>query len=132
MSEENVEVMRQIVEAFNRGGVEAALPRFDDDVEWAGPDEWLDDHLYQGHDGLRKLASQWTDSFDEYRLDPDRFIDAGDSVVILLFARGRIKGSEVPIAQENSWVCRVENGKATHVQVYFSWHEGLERAGLPK
>jgi ketosteroid isomerase-like protein len=132
MSEEHVKVMREIVENFNQGGVEAALPHFDSRVEWVGPREWLDDHLYRGHEGLRKLASQWTDNFDEYRLDPDRFIDAGNSVVVLLFARGRIKGSELPISQENSWVCRVEGNKARHVQVYFSWHEGLEHAGLAK
>ena len=130
MSEENVEVMRHVVENFNRGGVEAVLPYFHDDIEWVGPPEWLDDHLYKGHEGLRKLASQWTDSFDEYRLDPERFTDTGTSVVVLLFTRGRIKDSELPIAQESSWVCRIENGKVTHVQVYFSWQEGLEATGL--
>jgi hypothetical protein len=51
-------------------------------------------------------------------------------VVVLLFARGRIKGSALPVAQEISWVCQMENGKATHVQVYFSWEEALEAAGL--
>jgi ketosteroid isomerase-like protein len=131
MSEEDVEVMRRAVETFNRGGVDAALPYFDHDIEWVGPPEWLDDHLYKGHEGLRKLASQWTESFDEYRLDPERFIDTGSSVVVLLFARGRIKGSGLPIDQEGAWICRIANGKAVHVRVYFSWQEGLEEAGMP-
>jgi ketosteroid isomerase-like protein len=130
MSQENVEVMRQIVEAFNRDGVEAVLRHFETDIEWVGPPEWPDDHLYKGHEGLRKLASQWTETFDEYRLDPERFIDTGASVVVLLFIRGLIKGSALPVAQETSWVCQMGNGKATHVQVYFSWEEALEAAGL--
>lgn len=132
MSEEDVELMRHVVEDFNRGGVEAVLPYFDTDIDWVGPPEWVDDHLYKGHEGLRKLASQWTGSFDEYRLDPERFIDAGTTVVALLFARGRIKGSAIPVEQEVSWVCRVENGRATQVQVYFSWAEALEATGLSR
>jgi ketosteroid isomerase-like protein len=69
-------------------------------------------------------------SFDEYRLDPERYIDTGASVVVLLIARGRIKGSGLPIDQEGAWICLIANGKAVHVRVYFSWVEGLEEAGL--
>jgi ketosteroid isomerase-like protein len=130
MSEESVDVIRQVVEAFNRGGVEAALRYFDPEINWVGPPEWLEDHLYEGHEGLRRLASQWTENFDEYHLDPERFMDTGDEVVVLLFARGRIKGSAIPVDQAVTWVCQVRNGKAAHVQVYFSWEEGLEAAGL--
>ena len=130
MSEENVEVMRDTLETFNRDGVEAALRYFDTDIEWVGPPEWLEDHLYKGHDGLRRLASQWAQNIDEYHLSPERFIDTGAEIVVLLSARGRIKGSATPIEQEVSWVCQVRNGKTAHVQVYFSWEEGLEAAGL--
>jgi ketosteroid isomerase-like protein len=130
MSEENVEVVRQVVDSFNRGGVEAALRYFDPAINWVGPPEWLEDHLYEGHDGLRKLALQWNENFDEYRLDPERFIDGSDAVVVLLFLRGRIKGSAIPIDQAATWVCQLRQGKVAHVQVYFSWEEGLDAAGL--
>jgi ketosteroid isomerase-like protein len=126
----DVDVVRQVVEAFNRGGVEATLRFFDPEINWVGPPEWLDDHLYEGHQGLRKLAGQWNENFDEYRLDPERFIDAGARVVALLLARGRIKATAVPVDQAVTWICQVSNRKVAHVQVYFSWKEGLEAAGL--
>ena len=130
MSEENVNVIRRIVEAFNRGGVEAALPYFDSEIKWVGPPEWLEDHLYEGHAGLRRLAEQWTQNFDEYRLDPERFIDSEAGVIALLLTGGRIKGSVDPIDQPVAWVCQLSGGKVAHVQVYFSWEEGLDAAGL--
>jgi ketosteroid isomerase-like protein len=130
MSEENVEVIRRIVEAFDRGGVETALRYFDPEIKWVGPPEWLEDHLYEGHEGLRRLAGQWTENFDDYRLDAERFIDTPGGVVALLFARGHIKGSGMPIGQALTWICQVSGGRAKHVQVYFSWEEGLEAAGL--
>jgi ketosteroid isomerase-like protein len=130
MSEEDVKVMRDALEAFNRDGVEAALRYFDPDIEWVGPPEWLEDHLYEGHDGLRRLASQWTQSIDEYHFNPERLIDTGAEIVVLLSARGRIKGSATAVEQEVTWICQMKNGKAAHVQVYFSWAQGLEAAGL--
>ena len=69
MSQENVELVKRSFEAFSRGGIEAALSYFDPEVEWIGPPEWLEDHLYKGHDGMRKIASVWGENFDEYRLD---------------------------------------------------------------
>ena len=92
MSQENVEVVRDTLAAFNRGGVKAALDYFDPSIEWLGPPEWLEERLYKGHDGIRKIAAVWTENFDNYWLDLEKTIDAGDRVIALVYQRGRIKG----------------------------------------
>jgi ketosteroid isomerase-like protein len=132
MSQENVEVVRATFEAFNRQGVEAALPYFDPEIEWLGPPEWLEEGLYKGHDGIRKIAAVWTENFDEFRLDLEKAIDAGDHVVALAYQRGRIKGSGDPIEQPIGYDWEVGGGKAVRVQVYFSWKEALEAVGPPE
>lgn len=71
---QNVEVVRAALEALNRDGVEAALAYIDPEVEWLAPPEWLEEHLYKGHDGVRKVASIWRETFDEYRLDLEEAI----------------------------------------------------------
>jgi ketosteroid isomerase-like protein len=131
MSEENVEVVRRTLEAFNREGVEAALAFFDPEVEWLGPPEWLEKHLYKGHDGIREIAAIWGENFDEYRLDLKEAIDAGgDHVVALVHQRGLIKGGGDPIEGRLGYDWEVRDGKGVRVQVYFSWEEALEAAGL--
>jgi ketosteroid isomerase-like protein len=130
MSQENVEVVRRTLTVFNRDGIEATLENFDGEVEWIGPPEWPDDRTYKGHDGIRRLAAAWGENFDEYRVDPDRLIDAGDRVVALANQRGRIKGSAVPIAQEVGVIWTVRDAMIVHVEAYFSWSEVLEAAGL--
>jgi hypothetical protein len=45
MSRENVEIVRRTIEAFNHGGIAAALSYFDPEVEWLGPPEWLEERL---------------------------------------------------------------------------------------
>jgi ketosteroid isomerase-like protein len=130
MSQENVEIVRRTIEAFNGDGVQATLQYLDPEVEWLAPPEWLEERLYKGHEGIRRLASQWSENIDGYRLDPERFIDADDAVVVLLFARGRIPGGAAPIEQKLGYVWEVRDRRGVRIQVYFSWEEALEAAGL--
>ena len=130
MSREDVEVVRRTIEAFNLDGLDAALEYLDPEVEWLAPPEWLEERLYKGHEGIRRLASQWAENFDEYHLDPHEFMDAGDQVVGLVFQRGRIRGSHDPIEQRIGYVWEVRDGKGARIQVYFSWEEALEAGGL--
>jgi len=130
MSRENVEIVRKVFDTFNREGLEAALTYFDPEVQSLGPPEWLEEHLYKGHDGMRKIASVWAENFDEYRLDVERLIDVGDEVVVLLYQRGRIKGRTDTIEQPIGYEWQLRNGKAVRVQVHFSWEAALEAVGL--
>jgi SnoaL-like domain len=94
MSDELAAPLRGAIEAFNDEGVDAALEYFDPEIEWWAPPEWLEDRLYRGHEGLRELATFWTEQFDDYHLSADKFIDlGGDQVLALLHQGGRIRGS---------------------------------------
>lgn len=130
MSQENVEIVRRTIATFNEDGGEATLQYLDPEVEWLAPPEWLEERLYKGREGIRRLASQWSENIDEYRLDPERFIDADDAVVVLLFARGRIPGGTAPIEQKLGYVWEVRDRQGVRIQVFFSWEEALEAAGL--
>jgi ketosteroid isomerase-like protein len=130
MSREDVRVAHDAIAAFNSGGVEAVLEHFDPNVEWIAPPGWLEDHLYMGHDGIKKIASLWTEHFDEYRLDLYRTIDAGDDLLALLYQRARIKGTCDEIEQPVAYDWELHDGKATRVHVYFSWEAALEAVEL--
>ena len=69
--------MLNAIDAFNETSVEEALPYLHPEIEWVAPPEWLEDRLYKGHDGIRRLSAYWTQLFDEYRLIPQRVTDAG-------------------------------------------------------
>jgi ketosteroid isomerase-like protein len=130
MSHENAEIVAHAISAFERAGVEGALEYFDPSVEWFGPPEWPEDRVYEGYDGLKTLAAVWIESFDEFRLDLERAIDAGDHVIALLYQRGRIKGSSSQIEHKVGWDCEVLNGRIARVHPCFSWGEALQTAGL--
>ena len=131
MSEENVESVRRMADVFNRSGIEAALPYVDQQIEWYGPPEWLEQHVYKGHEGMRQLAATWSDNFDGLRFDVERIIDvADDELLVLAYQRGRIKESGVPIELRVGYEWRLRKGKTVRVQAHFSWEQALEAVGL--
>jgi ketosteroid isomerase-like protein len=128
LSEEDLDIVRLTIEAFNREGVEAAIEYLDPGVDWVAPREWLEERVYEGHDGIRRIASQWSENFDEYRIDVEELIDMGPRVLALVFLRGRIKEGGDPIEQRTGYVWEVRGGKGVRVEVYFSWEEARRAA----
>ena len=130
MAQEHVDVMRRTVEAFNTEGLEAALAHFDPEVEWIAPPEWLEERVYNGREGIGRLATSWGESFDEYRLDVEETRDLGDCALVLLTQRGRIKGSGEPMQWRIGWLWEARDGLTVRVRVFFSWEDTLAAAGL--
>ena len=126
MSEEHIDFARRFFATFNREGVEGVLTHFDPEIEWLVPPEWLEERVYKGHAGLRKLAAAWAGNFGGYRLDFERLIDLGDDeLLVLAYQRGLIKGSNVGIEHRVGFEWLLRDGKIARVRVHFSWEEAL-------
>jgi ketosteroid isomerase-like protein len=126
----NEDLARRALESFNTGGVESALEAFAPDAEWRAIPEWPEDEVYRGHDGLRRLGALWTDNFDDYRIEIERLVDAGDRVVALVHHAGTAKGSGMEISQPLGFVFDVREGRFTRVATYSKWDEALAAAGV--
>lgn len=134
MSQENVESVRDAMEAFNGRDIDRLLEFADPEVEWHPPAELPGTSVYHGHDGVRQAIADMLDAFGDLRAESQRFIDADDRVVALYRWRGRGSASgiavddfEVPvgvIATMNA------DGRATDVRFYITWEKALEVAGV--
>jgi ketosteroid isomerase-like protein len=133
MSQENVERVRGMIEAFNTGGVDAALVHVHPELVWMAPPEWLEKPIYEGHEGIRELAASWGQNFEEYRVHVDRLVDLDDGrVLALLHQRGRIKDSGTQVEQPVAWITELRDGLIARVDVFFRWKPALEASGLPE
>ena len=56
MSQENIEVVRRIARAFNKGDVDAIVAELDPAVEWEEQPIPGIDPVYHGHEGVRRWA----------------------------------------------------------------------------
>jgi ketosteroid isomerase-like protein len=130
MSQENVEIVRRAIEAFEQGGLDSTLPFYDPDVTWEEAEDEPDGETYQGHDGLRALVGKWLVPFDDLRIEPEEFIDAGKAVVMPYRFRGRERSSGRDITGPETWVFWLRDGRICEVREYRYKAEALEALGL--
>jgi ketosteroid isomerase-like protein len=131
MSQRNVELVRRSFEAYASGGIEATFPFYAPDIVWDPGPEWVEETVYRGHDGIRRIDAVFLESFDDYRLQLHDVRAAGDRVVALYEAIGRIKGSARTIQQPVGIVIdEVRDGKIAAVRSYFTWARALDAVGL--
>jgi uncharacterized protein len=134
MSQENVEVVREIYHAVTRRDTETVFALYDPEVEWdfsrSSHKNVTGTTSYQGHDGLRRWWRVWGEVWTDYEDRLDELIEAGEQVisVITLRGRGRVSGAQVEVEQYGVWTLR--RGKVIHVAWFDSREEALEAAGL--
>jgi len=99
MSQENVEIVRRLVEAFYDRDGETAASMLDAEIEFESA--LVEHKTYKGMAGMLEYRRDLDDAWAEWRSDGDRFLSAGsESVVHLYRIVGRGKGSGVPVAQD--------------------------------
>ena len=120
MSEEDVEVIRKGIEAFNAGDVEAMLALADPDLEWrpAFGAATGGATAYHGYAGFREYWRGTQDIFDYFRFEPEQVIDDGTSIVVVGRGSGRAKGSGIQIDQPFAMLWKVRAGKTVFGQTF--------------
>ena len=130
MSQENVEVVRRGYDAFNSGDVEGVVATVGPDVRWDMSERVFNPAVYEGHDGMRRFVEEIDEVWEDFRLEPLDFIDAGDKVVVSHLIRGSGKGSGVDVELPSTSVYTVRRGKVIEARMYCEHGEALEAAGL--
>jgi ketosteroid isomerase-like protein len=86
MSEENVDIVREIYHAVARRDAASAFAVYADDIVWevSARRAIVMDRAYHGHEGVRRFWRDALLAFGEVDLDVEELIDAGDRVVALI------------------------------------------------
>ena len=93
-SEKVIADLREAYAAFNRGDIDAALKPFDAQIEWSEPPEFPGGGMYRGLDGVKRYLTQSRAGLAEGSSEPERFIVAGNRIVVFVHAWVRRQGSE--------------------------------------
>jgi ketosteroid isomerase-like protein len=88
--------------------------------------------VYRGHEGLRQLQREWLEAFETHHIDAERFIDAGDVIVVGYRVTGRGKASGAAVEMHRWNVYRIRNGLVIRIDMFETKTEALEAAGLPE
>ena len=131
MSKENVEIVRQSHETFNRRDLDAYLALLDPDVEFTpyvraveglGP--------YQGHDDVRSWWDEWLTGLPDLKVDLHEVRDLGDQMLVRGALRGHGAASGAAFERTYWGLFRVRARRIVWWHAFQSEAEALEAAGL--
>jgi ketosteroid isomerase-like protein len=132
MSQENVELVRQVVEAVNRRDAAAFLATVCPDVEWEDGLFWSEgSRMYRGRAEVRQWLDEILEPWESFNLSALEIVEAGEGQLVVgwgMTARGKQSGVETQLP---FWtVSRIADGKIATRQAFRERTDALEAAGL--
>jgi ketosteroid isomerase-like protein len=131
MSQENVEIVRGVLNALNRRDIEAILGFADSQIQWRPITSALSGEIYHGHAGLQRWIKEIYRDWEVFENAPEQFYDLGDRVLVLgtWHARGPKSGLQLD-AQPGAWLARLHHGRIIRWDTFTNRAEALKAAGL--
>jgi ketosteroid isomerase-like protein len=114
--QEDVELVRRIVEALNRGDVDGMLASMHPDFEWRPLETSPIARVYRGHEQVRHYIEDWLSTFESVRLELDDPAEVGDRVVATIRGRARGRGSGLELDNRFCQVWTVRDGMAVAME----------------
>lgn len=123
----NAEVVRAMIESWNRGDIEGFVKHLDPEVELMPLRAELEGASYRGHEGARRMYSDLHEEWEDLRLAPEVLEEIGDTVAVRITLTSRGRASGVELAIPISSLMRFRDRKVTRLQS-FSDPDGAFRA----
>jgi ketosteroid isomerase-like protein len=130
MSQENVEIVRRSLDAWNRGDLDELLAGFAPEVEFHTTGLFADDRVYRGHEGVARLRAQFDEDMEELNASISEIRAIGDKVFVAVVAKGRGKQSKAGYVQPLWYVGTFRDGLVVRIESYADPEPALEAAGL--
>jgi ketosteroid isomerase-like protein len=133
MSQENVEIVRAALEAWNARDIDALRENYAEDVVTWPPTGWPEAGPFMGRDMVidqwERMRESWDD--DEIEMLAD-YVDAADRVAVRMIWREREHGPEADgeAETEATGIFTIRNGKIRVAEFFWNHAEALEAVGL--
>jgi ketosteroid isomerase-like protein len=130
MSQENIEITRQALNAYTQRDLDTLRAVADPDIEldWSASVGWLAD-VYRGFDETVRFYEGYFEAFEEIVIEADRFIDVDESVVVPNVAHQRGRDG-IEVSARGTFVFTIRNRKIARICLYQETDEALKAVGL--
>jgi len=130
-SEENVELVREATDAFNRDDLDAWVACLGPDVVWESLSVLGLREVYRGRGEAREWIEEILEPWKGAHTEIERITALSDGRVLVALVRtGRGRASGIPFAMHDWSVLWFAEGLITRRQVFRTRDEALEAAGL--
>jgi ketosteroid isomerase-like protein len=126
MQQGNLETVRAIYDAWREGTSARAF--IDPDVEYVNPPDAVEPGTRRGYAAFGAIR----DAYDDVRIEPREFIEAGSDVVVIATVHATGRGSGVPIEWQHGYIWTIEAGRAVRFRWFNDPGEALAAAGVER
>ncbi|MBA2522370.1 MAG: nuclear transport factor 2 family protein [Solirubrobacterales bacterium] len=131
MSQENVEIVRELTKRFEGGDRESWRQVVAKDAIWDTSATTIPQAgVYEGHVGIERFFTDWLGTWENPEVETQDLIDAGDSVIQVFRWKVRGKASGVETEATMFGVYDVREGWVVRFRQYESREQAIEAAGL--
>jgi ketosteroid isomerase-like protein len=131
LSRENVDSLRPIYDEWARGNLRPVLQVAESGMKWGWSDEFPD-LVDVSRDAEARKASflDWINPWEDWQMTPEKFLDRGDVVVVLVRYRGRGKASGIEEESTGAHVWKLRERRPIRLEIYSDREKGLAAAGI--
>jgi ketosteroid isomerase-like protein len=127
-TEKNVQTVKDFFAAVGRGDKRGLLALVAEDIEWIIPGkDWPLAGTRHGHAGLADLLKTQSETIETSLMEPREFVAQGDRVLVVGFARGKIKATQKTFEDDWIFAITVRDGRLTSIREYIDT-QALARA----
>jgi ketosteroid isomerase-like protein len=131
MSQENLEIVRRGIDAYNRGDLEGVLDDLAPEFGMHPSGRFADtEPVYRGHQGWIDFWNTFQTAWENITISIERIEDLDDRVLTLGTFHGRGRGSGVEVDAESAWLHTIKDGLVVDLRTFATWKEALEATGL--
>jgi ketosteroid isomerase-like protein len=129
VSQESIQLVRDMYSAFHAGDFERALSYFHEDAV-VDATARVDGGTGRGRGELGRIIGQWLAMFDDWHEEIEEITGSGDSVCVIAIQSGRGKDSGIETRSRYAVLYEVRDGAITGMKLYLDPDEALKDAGL--
>jgi ketosteroid isomerase-like protein len=135
MSTQSVGVVRELYERFP--DLAAAQPppdlldMFDPEVRLDQTRNVFNPAEFAGREGVLQALSRLRETWEQFVIEPERFVETGDHVVVIHTVRARGRAGGVEVVGRSATLHTMRAGRILRLAIYPDPDEALREVGLP-
>ncbi|MFG0285344.1 MAG: nuclear transport factor 2 family protein [Phycisphaerales bacterium JB039] len=124
------EALREAYAALNRNDVAGFIAIFDPQIERIEPADFPQAGTYHGLEAVKAHVAKGRGTWAEGGCEPQRFIVAGDRIIVLVHVRVRLKNETQWREGDVADVFTFRNGKAIQFRTFADGRQAMDWAGV--
>ena len=131
MSQGNLEIVHDVIDAYNSGDLDGQLKHFSASVEvrTSGLFSGIE-AVYRGREGYAEFWNSWQEAWQPIQIETERVEQVADRVLVLGKFSGTGRGSGVIVERPVGVMFTFGDGLVERLQTFGAWADALEAVGL--